>query len=218
MDFVVLLLAAGLFVEFGSQLTAWLDQWTANRPDLATRMTGATASLCYMASLVPFVTASWLSATLTVGLIAFLGSLVGRRSFSPHERLWFACLFLTGMVGMFSGPSGGAGGLRTWLAGNWHLAAPEIESWVFAIRKTVHVTAYGSIALAVASLMRRVGSGRFGVWPALAWVASLACFDEFRQSFTPGRTGQFMDVLIDLTGATACLAILQLFKRPVPSP
>ena len=45
-----------------------------------------------------------------------------------------------------------------------------------------------------------------------------ACSDEFHQLFIPGRSGQFIDILIDTSGALIMLLIIYLWqKRKKPS-
>lgn len=200
MGLLVVAMAAALG-SLGPAVVAFLDQWRRPVSSWLTLAGGSVLAVTLVASLNGILL--WPGVFLAVML-----SLVVSR-LGPWAM---ACVFASGLVGVVSGGAGGAGPLRDFLISR-HMNQAEVEFWVLVIRKTVHVTAYGSFALAVTQLMKRYGTGRFGVWPALAWVASLACFDEFRQSFTPGRTGQFVDVLIDLAGATAVLVVVQLGRR-----
>ncbi|WP_319201028.1 VanZ family protein [uncultured Ilyobacter sp.] len=47
----------------------------------------------------------------------------------------------------------------------------------------------------------------------LAIVFFYACSDEFHQSFVPGRSLEFKDLLIDITGGLASIIILAFFRK-----
>lgn len=72
------------------------------------------------------------------------------------------------------------------------------------LRKVAHATVYFVLAIILLILGRVVfGSKKYLLTCA---VTILLCFifamtDEYHQTFVDGRTGQFMDVLIDTTGA-----------------
>jgi VanZ family protein len=94
-----------------------------------------------------------------------------------------------------------------WLWGQ--TATPALETANFVLRKLGHFCGYGILAL----LFRRgwyytlmqsgvrsrlpFSSGALGVICTFV----VACADELHQSFLPGRTSSFHDVLIDTTGA-----------------
>ena len=199
----VVLFAALVLGLAGPAVVAWLDQW--KRP----------AGL-----LIPFWGALFLSGFYVLSARLELAPalvLLALLSLGARAVDWWAvaCLFAVGLVGLVSGGAGGAGPLREFLA-SMNLTEAGVEFWVFAVRKAVHLSAYGIFSFLVSRLMESKGSSRYGVWPALGWVLSVASFDELRQSFTPGRTGQFVDVLIDLTGATVALVGLHFFTRRKP--
>ncbi len=69
------------------------------------------------------------------------------------------------------------------------------------IRKAAHMTEYAILFL----LSRWAAFGTTGSTNLRAWLPVLlsvayACTDEFHQSFVPGRSAQFSDVLVDSTG------------------
>ena len=81
-------------------------------------------------------------------------------------------------------------------------SAETLELGHYLIRKCAHFTEYFLFSLLV---LRAFTAGRPG--PNLKWtlwtvvvVFCYASFDEFHQSFVPGRTALFTDVLIDSTG------------------
>ncbi len=89
----------------------------------------------------------------------------------------------------------------------------------FLIRKATHFTGYGIIGVIFYMLYRKL-QWRFAPLLAIASVFIIGCLDEFRQYYTPGRTGVFDDVLIDTAGAllfvtfASCLTFLfQKYKR-----
>ena len=85
------------------------------------------------------------------------------------------------------------------------------------IRKTGHFVGYGSIALAFFNAWRVTLERRWPAWIirfryaaplALLCTVLLASWDEWHQSFIPGRTSSPRDVLLDFCGALAAHALL----------
>mgnify|MGYP005851560549 CR=1 FL=1 len=84
------------------------------------------------------------------------------------------------------------------------------------IRKSAHFVEYAILAIlafraALLSAPRNPIST--AIWVTLFVVASLAGADEFRQAFSPVRTGSPRDVLIDLSGGTIALIGAALVSR-----
>lgn len=72
------------------------------------------------------------------------------------------------------------------------------------LRKVAHATVYFVLAIILLTLGRVIFGGRKYLLTCV--IAILLCFifamtDEYHQTFVDGRTGQFMDVLIDTAGA-----------------
>ena len=83
----------------------------------------------------------------------------------------------------------------------------------FLIRKGSHFIYFGVIALAIYIALPRF---MYRKVTAVVITMLLAIADEFRQSFTSGRTASLQDVLLDTSGAIAALLLLtfaQWFKR-----
>ncbi|MFJ7661185.1 VanZ family protein [Lysinibacillus sp. NPDC097162] len=80
----------------------------------------------------------------------------------------------------------------------------------FLIRKFTHFIGFGCIALGVYFAW---GKRRFGAGVAIALTAVIAMLDEFRQSFTPGRTMNGQDVLVDTAGAIVFISIALAVKK-----
>ncbi|MGG3564965.1 VanZ family protein [Neobacillus rhizosphaerae] len=80
----------------------------------------------------------------------------------------------------------------------------------FLIRKATHLTAFGILAFL---LFKSLETTRFSY--LLAWIltALYAMSDEYHQSFMPGRTATYKDVLIDACGALVVLSLIYLFRK-----
>jgi VanZ family protein len=98
------------------------------------------------------------------------------------------------------------------------------------IRKTGHFIGYGTVALCFFNAWRVTLERRWPGWPPASWTRFrnaaalallstllLASWDEWHQTFLPGRTGSPWDVLLDFCGALAAhlvlLAVVRLWRR-----
>lgn len=77
------------------------------------------------------------------------------------------------------------------------------------LRKVAHATVYFVLALLLLAIGRIIFGGRR--YLLTCTITILLCFafamtDEYHQTFVDGRTGQFLDVLIDTAGA--CVGVL----------
>jgi VanZ family protein len=79
----------------------------------------------------------------------------------------------------------------------------------FLIRKFSHFAGYGIVGIIFCLLFIRL-KWRFAPFLAIASVFVVACIDETIQYYTPGRTGIFDDVIIDVCGATLFVSIFWL--------
>lgn len=124
-----------------------------------------------------------------------------------------------------------------WLLPLWiRLFGPiSPERWAIVhhyIRKTGHFVGYGTVSLAFFNAWRVTLERRWPGWPpvsrlrirnaaalALLCTLLLATWDEWHQSFLPGRTSSPRDVLLDFCGALAAhlmvLALVRLRRGPV---
>ncbi len=80
----------------------------------------------------------------------------------------------------------------------------------FLIRKFTHFLGFGCIALGIYFAW---GKRRFAAGVAIALTAVIAMLDEFRQSFTPGRTMNGQDVLVDTAGAIVFISLVLAVKK-----
>jgi len=100
-------------------------------------------------------------------------------------------------------------GLLEWLG--WLFSDLDTRSkyrLLAMIRKSAHFIEYAILAILAfraALLSAPRNPMTTAIWVTLFVVASLAGADEFRQAFSPVRTGSPRDVLIDLSGGTIAL-------------
>lgn len=83
-------------------------------------------------------------------------------------------------------------------SGRSQVAAPHISH----IDKLSHFCVFGLLATLV---VRAPGLKRW--WWAVAVVSAFGISDEFRQSFTPGRSVEFADWLADTSGAALAVTL-----------
>jgi len=93
------------------------------------------------------------------------------------------------------------------------------------IRKTGHFIGYGTLSLLfyhawrrTAEILHRHRVRIRNVLYALACTLVVASSDEYHQTFVPGRTGRWQDVLLDLAGACVLQLIFWLVMRMVGQP
>ncbi|MGM9943973.1 MAG: VanZ family protein [Lysinibacillus sp.] len=87
----------------------------------------------------------------------------------------------------------------------------------FLIRKGTHFVGYGIVGL-LFYLLYRKSSWKLPALIAIITVFFIASLDEFRQTFLPGRTGIFSDVVIDTVGAICFVFLAKMiltFKNRV---
>lgn len=80
----------------------------------------------------------------------------------------------------------------------------------FLIRKGTHFAGFGIIGMLFFLFYRKLG-WRFPALLGIGSVFLIASLDEFRQTFSDGRTGMFGDVLIDTAGAIFFVTITKIF-------
>ncbi|HHY37302.1 MAG TPA: VanZ family protein [Firmicutes bacterium] len=93
------------------------------------------------------------------------------------------------------------------------LSPEQLQTVVFVIRKAIHVTAYGVLALFCyyGSVGTRVLK-RAPFLSALFLALIVAGLDEFIQTFQNGRTGALADVAIDGVGIALALLLLRILQ------
>ncbi len=87
---------------------------------------------------------------------------------------------------------------------------PQLGSADTLLKKLGHMTGYALLSL---SLIRGLGKwNRREILLALLFCFLYAITDEFHQRFVPGRSGRFLDVLIDTSGALLALWAAQAIR------
>jgi VanZ family protein len=117
----------------------------------------------------------------------------------------------TGLIAYFGGGQWGGDHTSAWLGPLLRALLPtaSLEALAAAhllIRKAGHVIEYAVLA----GLWRR---GVGGAGAPLGLAVLTACLDELRQSFTPGRGGSMVDVLLDGAAAATALGLIALRAR-----
>jgi len=122
-----------------------------------------------------------------------------------------------------SGLSNKAATIIIHLAGNSHIVnvnagneAQFIENLQYPIRKFAHMMEYMIFTLSVV-LALYVWNVKNKWLYIIAFAVSVifASTDEFHQLFVPGRSGMFIDVLIDSIGAAIGLFIVRSVRRKI---
>jgi len=148
---------------------------------------------------------------------------------------WIPALIGIGIIFGESTLTMSASNTSRWLYPIWvHLFGPVTPArWAVIhhyIRKCGHFAGYGTISLTfyygwATTLLQRIRdwATRFRQSASLALLCTLilASWDEWHQSFLPGRTSSARDVVLDCCGAVvahlALLAILWIFRRKPPA-
>jgi VanZ family protein len=77
----------------------------------------------------------------------------------------------------------------------------------FSIDKVAHFAVFGALATSLIRLPFFFRAGRTGVVGAWVLAAGFGVLDEWRQSFTPGRSVEVADGLADALGAAVAIAL-----------
>jgi len=92
------------------------------------------------------------------------------------------------------------------------------ETLLFALevvlRKCAHLFVFFVFGFCVANTVRQAtGDIRRVFWVSLGWCSAYAAFDELHQLFVPGRSGMWLDWLIDTAGALLGIGLVFLILR-----
>ncbi|MDF2557732.1 MAG: metallophosphoesterase [Bacillales bacterium] len=80
------------------------------------------------------------------------------------------------------------------------------------VRKIAHFTFYGLLSISIYNLLQSYKT-KNTVLLTLLVCFLYACSDEFHQTFVPGRSGEFRDVCIDLSGCLTGVILLSTIKK-----
>ena len=112
------------------------------------------------------------------------------------------------LISYFSSTHGGASPMVDWVMRHLGLGRHAADLLIIGVRKTIHVTFYGVVALTALAAANRNGTIIPAVRFAVLTTLTYASFDEIRQSTQAGRTGSAWDVLLDMAGASIALLIV----------
>jgi VanZ family protein len=89
-------------------------------------------------------------------------------------------------------------------SGRSHIAAPDFG---FSLDKIAHFAVFGALATSIIRLRHFYESGWRGALKVWILVAIYGALDEYRQSFTPGRSVEFDDWLADILGSAVAVTL-----------
>jgi VanZ family protein len=129
----------------------------------------------------------------------------------PWFSVWFVLVVAMGLlIIQYSGSTGAPGQSGLWLANLLHISPRAAEVIVTLIRKTIHFTFYGCLALFSYFAGEAAGCPqKLSLRVAMGYALMHAVYDEYRQSFAPGRTSSIWDVLLDAAGMALFLYLGQ---------
>lgn len=93
------------------------------------------------------------------------------------------------------------------VSGQSEVAAPVVG---FSLDKVAHYGVFGVLAISVVRIEFFRTRGWRGAWSAAMLAMLFGGLDEFRQSFTPGRSVEISDWVADTLGAITAVAIYQI--------
>lgn len=125
--------------------------------------------------------------------------------------------FMGLVISQLSGEAGGPGWMFAFFRDSLGLSASAAEIATITVRKTIHLTFYGLMALLALIIGWRISLSRTrSLLFCMLWTLGHAAFDELRQSTTPNRTGTITDVLLDFAGVAVAITIWQrAFRRRI---
>ena len=140
-----------------------------------------------------------------------------------HQRLniserAIAELLVSAAMGCFlaaaSSSAGAPGWMVEWFIHTVGLSPDAAYTTTIVLRKVVHFTYFGLIALfAFQGALRIAHDLKRSVLFALLWVGTFAAFDELSQLASPKRTGSILDFGLDMLGAAVFLAFASSRSR-----
>lgn len=100
------------------------------------------------------------------------------------------------------------------------LSEPEkekiIEKFILPVRKSAHFFSYFILGILITLLLKDYYNITITTFIyALIFCFIYACTDEIHQLFVPGRAGQFLDVLIDTTGAIISISLYHILHKMI---
>lgn len=121
---------------------------------------------------------------------------------------WIIAILLCCMIFYFTGTQSSTGSNTQHIIEKLTGLSPDQASKVnFIFRKATHITTFGFLGVCFFMSLRKRAF--------LAWEITTiyAATDEYHQSFVPGRTASFKDVIIDSCGCIIAIFIVRYFQK-----
>jgi VanZ family protein len=165
-----------------------------------------------------FKVSAWEWWTLVAVDIVLLVGLIQSRADRQRVGWLITLVILSVLVVQTSNSGASAGRMVHFFTAYLHLDEATAEHVVVVIRKTIHVCFYGFLAF---TAWRAAGQAQLRRGSLLLFAAGaaliVASFDELRQTTQMGRGGSAWDVLLDMVGACAALALSQWWGAKSPA-
>lgn len=150
-------------------------------------------------------------------VLAGLGTiiLVSKESLKKSDVSLFCAIFLTWAVAYLSGSTGGADNMFP-MFDFLGLTVDQVNNLIVIVRKTIHVSFYGSLTWFFANFLRGAIENRKVLFLfSFALPFSVSISDEFRQSMMANRQGSISDVILDMSATFLVLLFVTRSKTKV---
>ena len=139
--------------------------------------------------------------------------LLVKNSLKKEDIRIILAIFATWAVAYLSGSSGGADRMAPWFS-FLGLSMEQLDHLIVIIRKSIHVSFYGSLSWLLATyLWNEIPNRKQVLGFALSFPLVVAIADEYRQSFMPNRGGCASDVVLDMAASTSVVVAIVLWDR-----
>ncbi|MBS4174547.1 VanZ family protein [Bacillus sp. FJAT-49736] len=121
---------------------------------------------------------------------------------------WIIAVFMCCLIFYFTGTQASTGSHTQQIIEKLTGLSPDkAETINFYFRKATHLTAFGFLGICFFMALKKKAF--------LAWEITTiyAATDEYHQSFVPGRTASFKDVIIDSCGCIIAILIVRYFQE-----
>lgn len=207
----------------------WHPRFSATRASSALIFTYALIGLAIWmlsAPIAPSLSINYYRAPLpgvfaACGILSFL-VFIYRNVKNPDRLSWIASvifLLLGWTIFRFSGEKGGADSMVQFVMNTFGIGQHQAELFIVILRKTIHFTGYGIVALNAFHLANPKFDLRRAAIFGLLIALSMGCFDEWSQSLATNRSASPWDVGLDMLGASTFvgLSVLRYRRKMQPS-
>lgn len=127
---------------------------------------------------------------------------------------WFTCtLFIMALIFVFSSQNSDQSSKSSGFIVMLVKLLGDFENIEFIVRKMAHFSIYAALGLSIYQTLKTYPlKSKYIFIFSLIFCFLYACSDEFHQSFSPGRSPQFSDVLIDTSGSLLMISLSSLIS------